>query len=694
MVKKYFLLRLTLKGFFFSIVCVLIISLFWGQWLFSLEHADRINKLKDIHFYSLMLSTDDSLSEKVCTVLNLNYARHNISNFRVVKGTSIICNQKLGDLHTSADNEWEKFNSNGKTNEPLEMATSTIYKFNLNQGNQPIEILYGFSKGSALYAYMTYLKFQSIPLTLLFLTILFILLIFIWLGRKEFHFIYMDISKLSSFDLETIKIESELGTRLGIALSTMIKRYENIKSKYFDTARQLHEGKIFISELIDRGVTFYNGALIRFDLNGYTRSQNLLNQKEKINKFGTEFYVWGRGISDKHKAKIYELGGDEFILILLSSEGVNEKLSALHLIQSAFDDLENFNKNIALLNLSPLTLKATYITGNIELEQKKDLKIIYSPQLSLTTRILSNITLQDKEISRLVLLEKEAEFIQGHADFSERFEVQFNPGDRFPTMFARKISRIDSWTDYHRKNQLIEHLIYLRSEKDLIERLRMISSEMFHSLDGAINTSLIDMLWKIFFEMNFSNPSTELLSEFELLLGKSVECLNHDTVSMIFFRATSQIITLSPAIYEKVTERNKIISLLEALCFFSDSQVAARAMDSLYKLEPLKVNLKESIESKNNRIAIDSWVNLVKQEGVSEQYFAKIKTWMSGDDFAFKRSCLYAIFEVSKYFKDKKPEYYASNEVFERLQEMILRFKDSDEPELRKWAQRFADEIP
>lgn len=712
-----FVLSLVLKGFLLFFVTYMVNDILYT---FKIQKIDEQRRRENFEMMIRNLKNHYSNSSESIDLKALErdveqFFTHNVINaYRVNHEDIIISYQLINQMDVLFDRQWpaasRSIASIDQTQGPsitgqvpsrpsptpnadyLENEKWVFAK--LNFARNTVGVLLTFFKPSPWKGYFAGLMYQIKPVMIDLFGVFIILLIYIVLARKEFILLFQELSSVSGGDLHGLKLSSPEGTGLRNFASTLTTRVGQLQATQKETLAQVLPGKLFIMDLYKKEVTSFDGAIIRMDLNGYTKNLNFLDKSDEEKMlFESEFHRWGNAVCEKFEAKVYEFVGDEFIILIEARESLDYRLEALHLVRCAFEDLYILNRKLETLKLSQLTVKATFITGTLNIKQQEGLILIESKPMVLTSRIISNVNQEEKKKSQLVLFEEDAKSLLEHGDFSEVFKVKFKQGDNFPSMYARKVNHIYSWMDYLNKNQLLEHTIYLRSENDLIQNLNKISLEMLSSLNGQINIALIEVFWRTFSKMKILNPSAELLNALEVMIDRALAELSTNLNSENFIRTFSRLISIVPKFYLNSKDRHKVVYLLSQSMQSSNSQISARAREAIYKLEPSNIILMNFLNSSNHRAAVDSLIDLAKKDGLNPFLLMKLESWGDGNNFEFTRSSLYAIYEISSYFKHQKPEYFATNEGFEKLKELMFRFKDSNEPGYQKWVQRFINEI-
>jgi len=102
------------------------------------------------------------------------------------------------------------------------------------------------------------------------------------------------------------------------------------------------------------------------------------------------------------------------------------------------------------------------------------------------------------------------------------------------------------------------------------------------------------------------------------------------------------------------------------------------------------VNLHEFIESKDNRVAVDALIDLIKVEGLKDEYCEKLLGWFSAKDKSFQLSALYAAYMIHRYWLAYRPEYLVLNLNFKKIETALNSF-DRKDPNFQKWIRLYDD---
>lgn len=694
-IRKYVLL-LALKGLLSAFVFIAVINVTYGFYVQKHDHAERVEKFKilervlttqfgDVKDYIDLVKLDALLRE---------FTETNIINaYRITLNDQIYSYIFIDRLDTLFDQNWPKDRSIASVepsskknieNGLMDFEKVTFKILNFVTEEQKISVLMTFIKPTPWSAYFRAIRYQALPMSFMFFGIFLTLLLFIVLSRKEFILLFQNLSRIQMGDISKLETHTPEGLGLRNFADTITTKVGELKNENQEIKEQVLPGKLRILELYKKGITSFEGTLIRMDLNGYTSKRNALgDDAEKKRFFEAQFRQWGDAICAKYGAFVYEFIGDEFVVFLEENNERDHRLMALHLVRSGLEDVFVLNRKFKSLHLPPISIKTSLISGTLELKKERTHVSLDSEPLILSQRLLSNI--KEKEESSVILFQEEAQELLNHAEFLKPQAVIFKADDNYPQRHAQKVKYIFGWTDYHGRKQLTEYLKYLRTEKDLVHNLKLLSDF------ANINPAQQDELWRILLQIKFESPSAEFLKEFEIVFEKMCQMKNESSPSI--GRSLAQAVALARILYPFLENPENIQKSLVSLAESPHPRVVANAREALFACAPTRVDLMNFIESTNHRAAVDSLIDFAKKEGVNEFVITQLRRWLSGNRSDFQLSSLYAVFSIALYFKQQKPEYFVTHEGFSKLHELIHQFENLKNPLCQKWIARYKSEI-
>lgn len=511
--------------------------------------------------------------------------------------------------------------------------------------------------------------FQTLLLQLLKdqkeILLVFVLGIVLLIQQVAAYFLHFDLKHLIQwFKGRSRSAPDQILSSEGQSLKEYIQRVEDQRQQATNLAQEYknnsYSGLTWAYEQIQAGTRQARLVVGRCDINSYT----VLKQQiapELLQYIVQTFFNRGGEYLNRYGAYKENASGDEIAFFVPASESPDPEKTALHVVRGLFEIFEDLCQEISLPQLK-LTAKAALDSGPVELEMLGGTSETEGQPFINTARFLGTIT--NKDLCSLTFLSEHKDAYAGHLVFHhEALATVKNYVEPFALVYSH---RILAYSDGPQGD-----LQFYKTDRDLTRILQEMTTATlkndtasFHRLRGHVSSLKIARL------------SAPVVQAYHQLLKTSLKSLN---VEML-----SGTALLAKTLFTMDSAPESILTDLTLCLTHSNRRVVSNAREAIYKLQPTHIHLREYLTNEDHRVATDSLIDLVKTEGLTDEFSELLISWLQSKNSAVQVAALYAAYKVSSFWRDTNPEYVSLNPNFQTLDAAVRRLPQNH-PALKKW---------
>lgn len=668
-----------------SFVIILLVSFWCGYTLLSiaqtvytsLQVKERIesNRTREINF--ILQSSEDYLMSE-----NIELLKRQLYNAINLKFIDYYCVKKISDQEAKIIDEQSRAQVAG-TSACADMANIDLSenKKILKYPNDIIAVLkvddYVLAVGYARDVW-NFLKAEHKENLLPFLKDILIITLFvgilIYIVLKDFVIIDQLLKRGDREKLSELMATSKEAQTLIESTRTLDSINSNQKQSI--DILQNTVGEALASEIYQKtpSLTSIPVSVVRIDLNGYT--QIFLEKKEEhIVSVLNEYFQVANDIIKRYQGEIYQIIGDEVIFVFKdpnflikrnAGDGLDHKLKALFSVKAIFQWAQELDLKVQEQYGHRFLLKASISNGMLKFVKLNTGYAFAGVPLIESVRLLGSVS--DKTENTLIVTENDYKDFQNFFPVSNQKLAHLKGfEDRITVFEIKEFTHFDEYfiKTLNSENEEIlrfkmQYLDYFKSQEDIHQALVLIN-KYFQANQLKPVFYLIQSLKKV----SLSIPDKFIAQRLYQILTDHFQPIQSKSLEFSFLPG---LVLLTKSLVHKELWAEPWNQLLQNFLLSNNPRVVANASDVYYyfhdKIEGIK-NILTNWED-NNRISALYILAKMKRE-IQKKDSEVVLSWLKSENPLFQASALFLAEELLRYYAQKDPVLYKTNEILLKL---------------------------
>lgn len=408
-------------------------------------------------------------------------------------------------------------------------------------------------------------------------------------------------------------------------------------------------------------------AMVRTDINGFSTIFNTHPRAPFMETIGAFFWEATHVIS-RYGGLVHEFAGDEVIYYFKGPEAARLAVSAvrdIHEIAARYHETTTRERGYGFL------VKSAVAPGTLRFGKLVNSFTLAGAPFIETVRILSAI--QEKERNSLFFGAGIRDAIEGLVNWKSEGRVALKGYQEEIELFSYVGHRSFLEVLQEAESGKAEGLSYYRADREIVRLLEALAQERNWKLEAFLGAV------SVLRSFVCTNAGPEVARAYKNLLKIEVEGDSHYRLSAV--------IALSTQLLQLGQIDKELESLFLAALSRGDRRVTANVIEvfAWYFPEREIPELKRYLKDVDNRVSANALVKAAL-ERFDDSVIRKIEERVRGGSVAHVASALYAIGEISAYYKKNDPIYLSTKLRFLRLVEALPQYAIHPNPMVRRQA--------